>query len=66
MCRIVPGIPIFEISVKNADKPSLSIDQIKSRLPQFEKEGTLSVLHDFYLMQYNLHYLGIIPVEQQF
>ena len=42
LCRIISGVPIFEISVKNADKPALSIEQIKSRLSQFEKEGIFS------------------------
>ncbi|KMZ71815.1 hypothetical protein ZOSMA_174G00110 [Zostera marina] len=33
------GFPCFEISAVNADKPPLSVDQIKDRLLQFKKIG---------------------------
>jgi len=33
------GYPCFEISAVNADKPPLSVSQIKDRIKQFEKAG---------------------------
>ncbi|KAG4998567.1 hypothetical protein JHK82_029356 [Glycine max] len=33
------GYPCFEISAVNADKPPLSVSQIKDRIKQFEKVG---------------------------
>jgi len=33
------GIPFFEISAINADKPPLSISEIKRRVEQFRKAG---------------------------
>ena len=33
------GYPCFEISAVNADKPPLTISQIKDRVNQFEKVG---------------------------
>lgn len=33
------GYPCFEISAVNADKPPLSVSQIKDRVKQFEKVG---------------------------
>eukprot|EP00249_Psilotum_nudum_P014787 c25003_g1_i1 orf=431-1180(-) len=39
-CSLTTGaIPCFELSVINADKPPLSIEQIKSRAKQFEETG---------------------------
>ncbi|KAH7316156.1 hypothetical protein KP509_21G080500 [Ceratopteris richardii] len=38
-CSMIGGVPIFEISVVNADKPPLSFDEIKSRAAQFEAAG---------------------------
>lgn len=38
-CSVVSGVPIFEVSVINADKPPLSLEEIKSRASQFEKAG---------------------------
>jgi len=35
------GYPCFEISAVNADKPPLSVSQIKDRVKQFEKVGEL-------------------------
>ncbi|KAJ4830434.1 hypothetical protein Tsubulata_029839 [Turnera subulata] len=38
------GYPCFEISAVNADKPSLSISQIKDRVKQFEKVGKTVII----------------------
>lgn len=38
-CSVIPGVPIFEISVINADKPPLLLDEIKSRASQFKQAG---------------------------
>ncbi|RZB89337.1 hypothetical protein D0Y65_028268 [Glycine soja] len=39
------GYPCFEISAVNADKPPLSVSQIKDRIKQFEKVGeTITIL----------------------
>ncbi|MCO5609489.1 hypothetical protein L7F22_063717 [Adiantum nelumboides] len=38
-CSVIPGFPVFEISVINADKPPLSPDEIKSRATQFKQAG---------------------------
>ncbi|KAI5076449.1 hypothetical protein GOP47_0008514 [Adiantum capillus-veneris] len=38
-CSVIPGVPVFEISVINADKPPLSPDEIKSRAIQFKQAG---------------------------
>ncbi|XP_060964062.1 uncharacterized protein LOC115712341 [Cannabis sativa] len=38
------GYPCFEISAINADKPPLSISQIKDRVKQFEKAGKTIIL----------------------
>lgn len=35
------GIPCFEMSAINADKPPLSLEEIKSRVKQFEDKGSL-------------------------
>jgi len=35
------GYPCFEISAINADKPPLTISQIKERVKQFEKVGEI-------------------------
>lgn len=49
------GLPFFEISAINADKPPLSIDEIKKRVEQFRKAGMAQqhLCHD-------LHYSIII------
>lgn len=40
LCSICgDGYPCFEISAVNADKPPLSVSQIKDRVKQFEKVG---------------------------
>ncbi|KAG5005333.1 hypothetical protein JHK86_029472 [Glycine max] len=36
------GYPCFEISAVNADKPPLSVSQIKDRIKQFEKVGEVA------------------------
>lgn len=33
------GYPCFELSAINADKPPLTVSQIKDRVKQFEKAG---------------------------
>ncbi|XP_077244683.1 nucleotidylyl transferase superfamily protein isoform X2 [Tasmannia lanceolata] len=38
------GIPCFEISAINADKPPLTVSQIKDRVKQFEKVGKTVVI----------------------
>lgn len=43
-CRVIPGIPVFEISVINADKPALSCYEIKLRVSQFKQAGKTVVL----------------------
>lgn len=43
LCSICGGgYPCFEISAVNADKPPLSVSEIKNRVKQFEKVGKLS------------------------
>ncbi|GAB2226618.1 hypothetical protein Droror1_Dr00022431 [Drosera rotundifolia] len=38
------GYPCFEISAVNADKPPLTIPQIKERVQQFEKVGKMVII----------------------
>ncbi|KAG2401232.1 uncharacterized protein HKW66_Vig0197320 [Vigna angularis] len=38
------GYPCFEISAVNADKPPLSVSQIKDRVKQFEKMGKTVII----------------------
>lgn len=38
------GYPCFEISAINADKPPLTVSQIKNRVEQFQKVGELILL----------------------
>ncbi|XP_062110033.1 uncharacterized protein LOC133821883 isoform X2 [Humulus lupulus] len=38
------GYPCFEISAVNADKPPLSVSQVKDRVKQFEKAGKTVIL----------------------
>ncbi|KAL9389556.1 hypothetical protein Peur_018161 [Populus x canadensis] len=38
------GYPCFEISAVNADKPPLSVSQIKDRIKQFEKAGKTVII----------------------
>lgn len=38
-CSMVPGVPCFEISVINADKPPLCMEDIKLRARQFKEAG---------------------------
>ncbi|KAK9118187.1 hypothetical protein Scep_016280 [Stephania cephalantha] len=38
------GIPCFEISASNPDKPPLTVDQIKERVKQFEKVGKMVII----------------------
>lgn len=48
------GYPCFEISAVNADKPPLSVSQIKDRIKQFEKVGEVLFHHPrFYI---NMHW----------
>lgn len=45
LCSICgDGYPCFEISAVNADKPPLSISQIKDRVKQFKEVGELDCL----------------------
>lgn len=40
LCSIYgDGYPCFEVSAINADKPALTVSQIKDRVKQFEKVG---------------------------
>lgn len=48
LCSICgDGYPCFEISAVNADKPPLSVSQVKDRVKQFEKVGEIDSLHCF-------------------
>ncbi|KAK1320908.1 hypothetical protein QJS10_CPA03g00595 [Acorus calamus] len=38
------GLPCFEISAINADKPPLTVAQIKERVKQFEKAGKTVII----------------------
>ena len=44
------GYPCFEISAVNADKPPLSVSQIKDRVKQFEKVGKCGFFIGVFLM----------------
>lgn len=45
LCSICgDGYPCFEISAVNADKPPLTVSQIKDRVEQFRKVGELIYL----------------------
>jgi hypothetical protein len=48
LCSICgDGYLCFEISAVNADKPPLSVSQVKVRVKQFEKVGEVDSLHCF-------------------
>lgn len=48
LCSICgDAYPCFEISAVNADKPPLSISQIKNRVKQFEEAGEPDCVHHF-------------------
>lgn len=43
LCSILgEGYPCFELSAVNADKPPLTVSQIKQRVVQFEKVGEVN------------------------
>ncbi|PIA63793.1 hypothetical protein AQUCO_00201254v1 [Aquilegia coerulea] len=42
--RISEGVPCFEISAINADKPPLTVPQIKERVEQFERAGKTVII----------------------
>lgn len=44
-CSILgEGYPCFELSAVNADKPPLTVSEIKQRVKQFEKVGEVNSL----------------------
>ena len=49
------GYPCFELSAVNADKPPLSVSQIKDRVEQFEKVGASCFLTVFYYVTFRLN-----------
>lgn len=60
LCSIYgDGYPCFEISAINADKPPLTVSQIKDRVKQFEKVGEADSIHLLYYthLPYSLVYL---------
>lgn len=50
------GYPCFEISSVNADKPPLSVSQIKDRVKQFEKAGEA---HYLIVSRLDMYYVSV-------
>jgi hypothetical protein len=59
------GYPCFEISAINADKPPLTIAQIKDRVKQFEVVGRPDLYFSLSIYLFNLvhHFFGISMIQ---